>query len=170
MVIDSSVPVALLLFNEGNILLSGHMSGIHTGYTSHPVSLTHSLNPLVFSTLRGASSEDCNESGVFVPPCIFRWGLQNPHRKVCRPTSTQTLAILMQNEKCIWKKDCFWSLSCSSTALDNVLVAFFGTPQFAHTQTISVFFVFVFAFCSINVITCRFPLSKAYQKDHNKRF
>ena len=49
MVIDSSVPVALLLFNEGNILLSGHMSGIHTGYISHPVSLTHSLNPLVFS-------------------------------------------------------------------------------------------------------------------------
>ena len=39
MVIDSSVPVALLLFNEGNILLSGHMSGIHTGYISHPVSL-----------------------------------------------------------------------------------------------------------------------------------
>ena len=52
MVIDSSVPVALLLFNEGNILLSGHMSGIHTGYTSHPVSLTNSLIPLVFSALR----------------------------------------------------------------------------------------------------------------------
>ena len=49
MVIDSSVPVALLLFNEGNILLSGHMSGIHTGYTSHPVSLTHSLLTLSFS-------------------------------------------------------------------------------------------------------------------------
>ena len=60
MVIDSSVPVALLLFNEGNILLSGHMSGIHTGYTSHPVSLTHSLNPLVFLGIAG---------------CIF-WGLQ----------------------------------------------------------------------------------------------
>ena len=143
MVIDSSVPLALLLFNEGNILLSGHMSGIHTGYTSHPVSLTHSLNPLVFSALRGASSEDCNESGVFVPPpWIFRWGLRNPHRKVCRPASTQTLAILMQNEKCIWKKDCFWSLSCSSTALDNVLVAFFGTPQFAQTHII-----FYFHFC-----------------------
>ena len=53
MVIDSSVPVALLLFNEGNILLSGHMSGIHTGYTSHPVSLTHSLNPLVFLGIAG---------------------------------------------------------------------------------------------------------------------
>ena len=48
MVIDSSVPLALLLFNEGNILLSGHMSGIHTGYTSHPVSLSRSQpNPII---------------------------------------------------------------------------------------------------------------------------
>ena len=80
-------------------------------------SLSLTLLTLSFSSaLRGASSEDCNESGVFVPPWIFRRGLHNPHRKECRPTSTQTLAILMHNEKCIWKKDCFWSLSCSSTA------------------------------------------------------
>ena len=52
MVIDSSVPLALLLFNEGNILLSGHMSGIHTGYTSHPVSLSLAYNPIpLFSSM-----------------------------------------------------------------------------------------------------------------------
>ena len=72
MVIDSSVPLALLLFNEGNILLSGHMSGIHTGYTSHPVSLTlsGSLYPISLSS----SLLHNPRQGVYYRP-KFTWTL-----------------------------------------------------------------------------------------------